>query len=187
MNETFKKKIVPILNYVGAIGAAITSIMYIIIVIVMIVGMKEKSFERVALFAAINAAIGLIIMQFLKIQGESFAKNSEENKALIDKYYNTKTKDKKLHSMKYYWITSVIKDIATKVVSVTVSSIGITFIAIEGMHDYTYLLIAISNLFTFIAFGLIKMNDTYDYFNNMQVPYMKEKLKEAEEQNGNNL
>lgn len=187
MNETFKKKIVPILNYVGAIGAAITSIMYIIIVIVMIVGMQERSFGKVALFAVINAVIGLIIMQFLKIQGESFAKNSEENKELIDKYYNTKTKDKKLHSMKYYWITSVIKDIGTKIVSVTVSTVGITFIAIEGMHDYTYLMLAISNLFTFIAFGLLKMNEAYDYFNNMQVPYMKEKLKEAEEQNGNSL
>lgn len=187
MNETYKKKIAPVLNYVGAIGAAITSIMYIIIVIVMIVGMQAKNFMSVIEFAAVNAVIGFVIMQFLKIQGQSFAKNSEENKGLTELYYNTKTKDKKLHSMKYYWITSVIKDIGSKVVTVTISSVGITFIAIEGMHDYSYLMLAISNLFMFISFGLLKMNEAYDYFNNMQVPYMKERLKEAEEQNGNNL
>lgn len=187
MNETYKKKIAPVLNYVGAIGAAITSIMYIIIVLVMIIGMQAKNFTSVIEFAAVNAVIGFVIMQFLKIQGQSFAKNSEENKALTERYYNTKTKDKKLHSMKYYWITSVIKDIGSKVITVTISSVGITFIAIEGMHDYSYLMLAISNLFMFISFGLLKMNDAYDYFNNMQVPYMKERLKEAEEQNGNNL
>lgn len=187
MNETYKNKIAPILNYVGAIGAAITSVMYIIIVLVMIIGMKARDIASVAEFAVVNAAVGLVILQFLKVQGESFAKNSEENKAIVEKYYNTKTKDKKLHSMQYFWITSVIKDIASKVLTVSITSIGITIIAIEGMKDYTYLMLAISNLFMFISFGLLGMNKSYTYFNNMHVPYMKEKIKEAEEQNGNSI
>ena len=147
--------------------------------------MCEK--RSVAEFAIVNAVIGLVILQFLKIQGESFARNSEENKAIVEKYYNTKTKDKKIHSMNYFWVTSLIKDIGTKVLGVTVTSIGITIIAIQGMHDYTYLMLALANLFMFISLGLLGMNKAYNYFNNMHVPYMKEKIKEAEEQNGNNL
>ena len=187
MNETYKNKIAPILNYVGAIGAAITSIMYIIIVLVMIIGMKARDIMSVVEFAVVNAVVGLVILQFLKIQGESFARNSEENKAIVEKYYNTKTKDKKIHSMSYFWVTSLIKDIGSKVVTVTITSIGITIVAIEGMKDYTYLMLALSNLFMFISLGLLGMNKAYSFFNNMHVPYMKEKIKEAEEQNGNNL
>ena len=187
MNDTFKKKIVPILNYVGAIGASITSIMYIIIVIVMIVGMQERNITNVVEFAVVNAIVGLVIAQFLKIQGESFARNSEENKAIVEKYYNTKTKDKKIHSMNYFWVTSLIKDIGTKVLGVTVTSIGITIIAIQGMHDYTYLMLALAKLFMFISLGLLGMNKAYNYFNNMHVQYMKEKIKEADEQKGNNI
>ena len=187
MNETYKNKIAPILNYVGAIGASITAIMYIIIVIIMIVGMKARNITSVVEFAVVNAIVGLVIAQFLKIQGESFARNSEENKAVVEKYYNTKTKDKKIHSMNYFWVTSLIKDIGTKVLGVTLTSIGITIIAIQGMHDYTYLMLALANLFMFISLGLLGMNKAYNYFNNMHVPYMKEKIKEAEEQNGNNL
>ena len=89
--------------------------------------------------------------------------------------------------MKYYWVTSLIKDIGTKVLGVTVTSIGITIIAIQGMHDYTYLMLALANLLMFISLGLLGMNKAYNYFNNMHVPYMKEKIKEAEEQNGNSL
>ena len=106
----FEKKIQPILQYVGVIGAILMSIMYIITVVILIIGFKAQSIQNTIVFAIINAIVGLIIMQFLKIQGISLAKNLPENIEIVKQYYNTKTKDKKIQSIKYYWTSSLIKD-----------------------------------------------------------------------------
>ena len=97
-----EKKILPVLNYVGFIGAAIMTIAYIICVFVLIHGFKAEALLNTTIFACVNAGTGFIIMQFLKVQGESFAKMLPENKEVIDRYYKNKTKDKKIHSMKYF-------------------------------------------------------------------------------------
>ena len=112
MNETtFEKKIAPILNYIGIIGATLTSIAYIIGVFVLIKGFEYHQKTQTVIFAVVNALVGLIIMQFLKVQGTAFAKTLEKNKKVIEEYYATKTKDKKNHSLTFFWITSVIKDV----------------------------------------------------------------------------
>lgn len=100
--NTFERKIQPILTYVGAIGATLMSIMYIVAVFILIIGFKAQSIQSTIIFAVVNAIVGLIIMQFLKIQGVSFAKNLPKNKKILEEYYNTKTKDKKLHSITFY-------------------------------------------------------------------------------------
>ena len=99
---TLEKKILPVLNYVGIIGACIMVIAYIIAVFVMIRGFKAEEFLQMTTFAVVNAATGFVIMQFLKVQGVSFAKMLPDNEQLIKEYYRTKTKDKKVHSIKYY-------------------------------------------------------------------------------------
>ena len=65
--NTFETKIKPILQYVGAIGATLMSIMYIVRVVILIVGFKAQTILNVTIFAIFNALVGLIIMQFLKI------------------------------------------------------------------------------------------------------------------------
>ena len=107
----FETKIKPVLGYVGAIGATIMAIAYIIIVLVLIWGFKAEALLQTTVFACVNAAVGFVIMQFLKVQGVSFAKMLPQNKEIIEKYYKTKTKDKKLRSINYFWTTTVIKDI----------------------------------------------------------------------------
>ena len=99
---TLEKKILPVLNYVGIIGACIMVIAYIIAVFVMIRGFKAEEFLQMTTFAVVNAATGFVIMQFLKVQGVSFAKMLPDNEELIKRYYHSKTKDKKVHSIKYY-------------------------------------------------------------------------------------
>jgi hypothetical protein len=173
----FEKKIKPLLQYVGAIGAAIMSIMYIIIIIVLIVGFETHDLKNTTVFSLINAVVGLIIMQFLKIQGISFAKNLQENQKLIKEYYGTKTADKKLKSINSFMIGSTIKDIAIKGAGLIISSIGIIYIVIQGSGDYTLLLLAVVNLLMFISFGILSMNSAYEFYNNYHVPYMKEQLK----------
>lgn len=173
----FEKRIQPILQYVGVIGAILMSIMYIIIVVILIIGFKAQSIQNTIVFAIINAIVGLMIMQFLKIQGISFAKNLPENIEIIKQYYNTKTKDKKIQSIKYYWISSLIKDFISKGLSVAFTTAGIIYIVIVGSNDYTLLLLALANLILFICFGLLALNNAYEFYNNKHVPYMQEMIK----------
>ncbi len=176
-NRTFlERKILPILNYIGIIGAVIMAIAYIVIVFVLINGFKAEALLQTTVFACVNAAVGFIIMQFLKYQGESFAKMLPENKEVIDRYYKTKTKDKKVHSIRYFWVTTVIKDIIVKCATLGLTTIGIIYIVIQGSNDYNLLLLALVNLLMFVCFGFISLNSAYEFFNNKHVPYMIEQL-----------
>lgn len=175
----FEKKIKPILQYIGTIGAVITSIVYVIAVFIIIFGFKAESPVLAFIFALINALIGLIIMQFLKVQGVSFAKNIPENLKIAQEYYKTKTRDKKLHSLNYYIYTSLIKDVIFKGISIILTTTGLIYIVIQGCYDYSLLLLAAANLLMFICFGLLALNSAYEFYNNYHIPYMVEQIKFA--------
>lgn len=177
----FEEKILPVLNYVGIIGAVIMAIAYIISVFVLINGFKVEELLQTTIFACVNAATGFIIMQFLKVQGVSFAKMLPENQEVIKRYYKTKTKDKKLHSISFYWTTSVIKDVLIKCLTLGATTIGVVYIVIQGSNDYNLLLLAVVNLLMFICFGFISLVNAYDFYNNKHVPYMNEQLQIADE------
>ena len=170
--NTFETKIKPILQYVGAIGATLMSIMYIVVIVILIIGFKAQTFQQALIFALVNAVVGLIIMQFLKIQGIAFAENIPENKAIKDEYYRTRTRDKKYESINSYWVKSIIKDIIWKGLSVIISTAGLIYIVIQGCGDYTLLLLALVNLVLFICFGLLALNSAYEFYNNKHIPYM---------------
>ena len=174
-----QEKLINVLKYIGIIGATICSVAYIFVVIVLIQGFKVETTTQTVIFAVVNAIVGFIIMQFLKVQGEQFAKNKPENKKIIDEYYNSKTKDKKLHSMRYYWVTSIIQDIFT----IFVSTFGIIYIVVIGSNDWNLLMLAFVNLLLFICFGLLALNNAFEFFNNKHIPYMKEKIREVNESN----
>lgn len=178
---TLEKKILPILNYVGIIGAAIMTIAYIIAVFVLIRGFKAEALLQTTIFGCVNAATGFVIMQFLKIQGVSFAKMLPENQEVIKQYYKTKTKDKKVRSITYFWTTSVIKDIIVKCATLAATTIGLIYIVIQGSNDYNLLFLAIVNLLMFMCFGFISLVNAYDFFNQRHVPYMLEQLAKADE------
>ena len=177
-----ESKLLPILNYIGIIGAVIMAIAYIIIVFVLINGFKVEELLQTTIFAFVNAAIGFIIMQFLKYQGVSFAKMLPENQEIIKDYYKTKTKDKKMHSITYFWTTTVIKDIIVKCATLGATTIGIVYIVIQGSNDYNLLLMALVNLLMFVCFGFISLNNAYEFFNNKHVPYMIEQLSQTKVQ-----
>lgn len=181
--SVFEKRVKPILQYVGAIGAVLSCIAYIIFVVVLIWGFKvDINSAKQILFPLVNAAMGFIIMQMLKYQGISFAK--QEHLELIKRFYN-RSKQKKIHTITHYWIVSVIKDIFVKCTTFALSTGAIIYIAIEGTKDYNLLLLAIVNLVMFICFGLLALNSAYEAYNNNQVPYMTNKLKEQEQENNN--
>lgn len=177
--EIFEEKIKPILTYIGAIGASITAVAYVVLTCVLIHGFKYQQTVQTMLFACVNAVVGLIIANFLKYQGISFAKELPENAAIVKVYYSTKTKDKKNHSLNYFWITTVIKDVLTKGLTIAVSTAGLIYVVIVGSNDWNLLLMAFVNLLLFICFGLLALNHAYDYYNNTYVPYMKEQIAAA--------
>ena len=179
---TLEKKILPILNYVGIIGACIMVVAYIIAVFVLIRGFKAETLLQTTIFGCVNAATGFVIMQFLKIQGVSFAKMLPENEQIIKDYYQTKTKDKKVHSIKFFWTTSVIKDIIVKCLTLAATTVGLIYIVIQGSNDYNLLFLALVNLLMFVCFGFISLVNAYDFFNNNHVPYMKEQLAKVNEE-----
>ena len=179
--ETFEGKIKPILLWMGTIVASIMAIAYVVVVFVLIEGFKAETLLNTTLFSLVTALVGFCIMQMLKVQGQSFAANIDENKKISDEYYKRKTKDKKAHSMNYYWWTSGLKDILVKCLTLAISSIGMVYLMIEGNGDYNLLFLAGVNLLMFAGFGLISLTKTYDFYNNSYVPYMLEKIQEAKE------
>lgn len=178
--QTFlEKKILPILNYVGAIGALIMCVAYVIVIFILINGFKAEKVLQTTIFAGVSAGVGLIIMQFLKHQGIAFAEMNPDNKKVIDEYYQSKTKDKKNHSLTYFWITSVIKDTLIKGLTLAATSVGIIYIVIQGSHDYNLLLLAFVNLLMFICFGFLSLVKAYKYIFNVYIPYLKDKIAEG--------
>lgn len=178
----FERKIKPALLYIGTIGAALTAMAYIALVCILIFGFLAHNAVQTLVFAIINAVIGLLIMQMLKIQGQDFAKSIPENKAILDEYYATKTKDKKLHSIRYYWTKTLITDSLSKGLSILFTTIGIVYIVVSGSQDYTLFIMAFVNLVMFFCFGLISLSKTYDFFNNEHMAYVKEQLRLVKEQ-----
>lgn len=171
------EKILNILNYIGAIGAGIMTIAYIVVVCVLIKGFKEEAILQTTIFAIVSAGVGLCITQFLKVQGQSFGEMVPDNKSIIEQYYGTKTKDKKNHHMRYFWITSVTKDVIIKATTVAAGTIGIIYIVIQGSNDYSLLALAVVNLLMFFCFGLLSMNKAYQFVNRSYIPYLKEQIK----------
>ena len=174
----FEEKILPVLNYVGAIGAAIMSIAYIIVIFVLINGFKVEKVVNTTIFACVNAGVGFIIMQFLKYQGVTFAEMIPENESIIKLYHQSKTKDKKNHSLTYFWITSGIKDAVIKCATLAATTIGVIYIVIKGSNDYNLILLAFVNLLMFTCFGFLGLVKAYKNFCYSYIPYIKEKLAE---------
>lgn len=177
----FESKIKPALLYIGSIGAIFTTLAYLVIIFIMIFGFKVKSAEQALVFAVVNAVVGLIIMQLLKIQGIDFAKTEPKNQQVIQKYNTTRVKKRRTHSLKWFWIWSSIKDVIVKGVMIALTSAGLIYIVVVGSQDYLLLLLALANILMFICFGLLALVNAYDFFSEKYIPYIVEELEKIEE------
>ena len=186
-NNYFEQKIKPILLYVGTIGAILMSIGYIILMFVLVLGFKATTdLTQSLVFAGVNAIVGFIIMQFLKVQGVDFAKNIDSNEETIKEYNKVVCKQldkkkKKMHTMTHFWTKTVITDLLTKIITVAITTAGIIYIVVEGSNDYNMLLLSVVNLLLFACFGLLSLVKAYDFYNNQYIPYVKEAIKKYNE------
>lgn len=182
VKKRLEDSILPKLNYIGFIGALVLAVAYIAVIVVLIVGFKVQKNMNNLIFAVVNAIMGVLIMQMLKLQGVTFAKNLPENKVISNAFYS-KNKDKKARSLGHYWVTSALKDVVFKGVTVAGTSVATISLVIQGSKDPSLLLFAVVNLLLFICFGFLRLNSAYEYYNERVIPYMKEHLKENENDN----
>lgn len=183
--ETFENMVKPVLLWMGTIVSGVMAVAYIIVVFVLIQGFKVETILNTTIFSIVTALVGFCIMQMLKMQGQAFAADIEENKKIYKQYTRTETKDKKAHSMRYYWITSGLVDVLTKCLTLAITTVGMVYIMIEGSQDYNLLMLAIVNLLMFAGFGLMGLVGAYDFYNESYVPYMLEQINKHENETEN--
>lgn len=174
----FERKLRPLLTYVGTLGAIIMTVAYIIAIIVLIFGFESNiELKSVLVYAILNAAIGMLVMFFLKVQGKDFAKNLEENKPIIKAYYEKPANEKKQHTMVYFWVKTTLVDLLTKFATVVVTTTLVIRIVIEGNGDLGLLGFAAVNILMFLSFGFLSLVKAFDFYNEHQVPFMKNELR----------
>lgn len=169
----FEKKIKPLLQYIGTIGATILSIIYMFVIGILIAGFKAHTWDQILVFAIINAAFGCLITFFLREQGRSFARNIPENDIVVKEYYGLLQKQKKYRTLRGYYISTTITDILGRATCVILGTLGIMWIVIQGTNDWMMAILAVVNLFLFICFGLLALAAMYDFYNTQWVPRMK--------------
>lgn len=178
----FEKKIKPTLVYVGTIGSILMVIAYIVIVFIMVFGFSVTDLKQSFSFALVNAIVGFIIMQLLRFQGESFAKQIPYNNTILKEYNKLKKKDPKKYSMKYYWGISLLKDLLTKASTIIITTTGLIYIVISGSKDYTLFLLATVNLMMFLCFGILALSSSYDFFCEQHIPFILEEIEKLKKE-----
>jgi hypothetical protein len=180
MANFFETKIKPALLWTGTAVASIMAIAYVIVVFVLVEGFKAETLLNTTIFSVVTAIIGFCIMQMLKIQGKTFAENLPENKEIVKKYNLSKSKPKlkKLKSMNWFWLWSIISDVLTRCLMLALMSIGMVYIMVEGSGYYNLILLAVVNLLMFAGFGLLSLVSAYDYYNDNHIPYLLQKIEE---------
>ena len=175
-----------LLNNIGIVGTVLVSIVDIIVVIIFVEGIKIDIDKRsTAIFASINALIGVVINVLLRYQGKKYAEL--EHQELCDKFYRKKVKEKKYMSMETWLLLCSIKDIFTKGATTAFAIFGVIYISIEGSKNPIQILISLSMLVLSICFGLMNMNSSYGRYTNVQVPYMELQIKQKEKENNGSL
>lgn len=183
LQKRYHETLLKILNNIGIIGSILAGLAEIVFVIIFILGVEiDVSSETAILFAIVNGLIGLLISILLRYQGIKYAEL--ENKELVEKFYRKKVKEltKEPLSVELWQVLNGLKDFILKFGFTVFLIYGVIHITIQGSKNPIELLIALVSLILFACFGLISMNNAYDRYYNLQVPYMEMKVKEMEEQ-----
>lgn len=176
----FEKNIKPALSYVGTIGSILMVVAYVVIVFIMVFGFSVTDITQTVTFAVVNAIVGFIIMQLLRIQGIDFAKQIPYNQKAMKDYNALIPKDEKHYSMKRYWAGAIVKDLITKVTTIIITTTGLIYIVIAGSRDYMLFLMAVVNIIMFICFGLLALVNSYEFYNEQHIPFIIDKTSELQ-------
>ena len=177
-------KIKALIFWTGLISSIISAVAYILIAIVMSVGFKaDASIESTLAFAIITAFIGVLISNFLRLQGASFAKAEPQVKEVWEQYYRRKSPKRKFKSPTLFWVKSVVFDIVFRSFIILIITGGTIYIFIEASGDAMRILMVFFNLTLFAGFGMMSLTKAYDFTRGEHVAWMQHKIDKAEQEN----
>ena len=185
MTFDFENKLRPIFTFVGTICAIMLAVVYFVGAIVLINGLDTPlGTQQLIMYAIYNGIMTFLIVFALGVQGNDFAK--EKNKSLIEEYNALRPKkDKKIHSMTYYWGIEIPKKILFKTGWAWFSTLAVTTIFVEGNGDMSLLLLVAMNALMSFGTGLLFLTKTYDFYNNNQVALINKKIMEMKGEENN--
>lgn len=176
MTFDFEKKLRPLFTFVGTICAVLLAIVYFVGAIVLINGLDTPlGTQQLIMYAVYNGIMTFLIVFALGVQGNDFAK--DKNKEIIQELNDLRPKkEKKIHTMTFYWCVEIPKKIAFKTGWAWFSTLAVTTIFVDGNGDMSLLLLVAMNAIMSFGTGLLFLTKTYDYYNNNQVAVMKRKI-----------
>ena len=176
MTFDFEKKLRPLFTFVGTICAILLAIVYFVGAIVLINGLDTPlGTQQLIMYAVYNGIMTFLIVFALGVQGNDFAK--DKNKDIIQELNDLRPKkEKKIHTMTFYWCIEIPKKIAFKTGWAWFSTLAVTTIFVDGNGDMSLLLLVAMNAIMSFGTGLLFLTKTYDYYNNNQVAVMKRKI-----------
>lgn len=176
MTFDFEKKLRPLFTFVGTICAVLLAIVYFVGAIVLINGLDTPlGMQQLIMYAVYNGIMTFLIVFALGVQGNDFAK--DKNKDIIQELNELRPKkEKKIHTMTFYWCVEIPKKIAFKTGWAWFSTLAVTTIFVDGNGDMSLLLLVAMNAIMSFGTGLLFLTKTYDYYNNNQVAVMKRKI-----------
>lgn len=176
MAFNFEEKLRPMFTFVGTICAVLLAVVYFVGAIVLINGLDTAlGTQQLIMYAVYNGIMTFLIVFALGVQGNDFAK--DKNKDIIKELNDLRPKkDKKIHSMTFYWCIEIPKKIAFKTGWAWFSTLAVTSIFMNGNGDMSLLLLVAMNAIMSFGTGLLFLTKTYDFYNNNQVPLMKQKI-----------
>lgn len=179
-----------LLTNIGIIISIITSVVYLFIVYILIAGFEADHQQNVLeVFVVLGGIVGISISLSFRSQGVTYAKNTDEAKKQLKEYRDLKGKSKntKIYPIWIWFTTNAIKDILFKGVSVGLTIYYSISLVYEGIKDYTYFFLAITNVLMFVGFGMMSLAGGYSRYINYQIPYIQQKIEKLKKEKQNDL
>jgi len=175
------------LERIGLALAIASSLIYLAIVYILIEGFETAiQLNYLLVFIGLGAVVGVLVSLSLRIQGIVFAKTTKLAKEQLKELTELKGKSEKvkLYPMWVWFLGKFILDVLFKGITVATMLYFSISIIYEGIKDYTYMWLAITNVMMFMGFGLMSLSSGYDRYINYQMPYLQqiiEKLKKEKQ------
>ena len=176
-------------TFTGFILAGVAGVAYLILLYIIIAGFEVSiGSTELLIFLALGAIDGVLISLSMRIQGLDFAKSEKTSKEVLEEYNELITEDKEKFLMPLwaFMIINTIKDIIFKGGTVMFTLYFSITIMIEGIGDFKYFWLGAVNVIMYLGFGFLSLAKSYDHYLEVQIPLIKQKIKELKRKGDTN-
>lgn len=175
--------------YTGWALSGIFGIVYIVLLVILIFGFSVSiSIQTMLLLSVLSAVFTFAISVSFMYQGVAFAKDLDDNKAVMNEYrtlMNQKKKEKSIHTISFYMTRDIIVSFIFKGGMVFLSTYAMINFIVEGIGDIMILWLGISNLLMAVGFGMLGLVNSFDDYIEKHIPAIKVKIQKIKEGNNN--